>query len=109
MIIFCGVDHTFILKHSGELFAFGDNSYGQLGSGDYVDRNKPTLLMIDNNIKSINKHKVKIIWNPQKYIYLSEQKKKEIKTFLLVCYYYKKIHNINMVKYMKHNIISLSF
>ena len=100
--------YTLILKHSGELFAFGYNYFGQLGLGDYVGRNKPTLLMTDNIIL-INKHKIKIKWDPLKYIYLSEQKKKEIKTFLLVCYYYKKIHNINIVKYMKHNIISLLF
>ena len=101
--------HTFILKETGELFAFGYNNYGQLGLGDYVNRNKPTLLMTDNNILSINEHKIKIKWDPQKYIYLSKQKKKEIKTFLLVCHYYKKIYNINVVKYMKHYIISLLF
>ena len=42
--VVCGWDHSFILKESGELFAFGRNNYGQLGLGDNNHRNKPTLI-----------------------------------------------------------------
>ena len=51
--IVCGISHTFVLKNSGELFAFGHNKYGQLGLGDFQNRNKLTLLMMDKNINQI--------------------------------------------------------
>ncbi len=40
----CGDDHTLILLRSGELFAVGGNSYGQLGLGDTIDRALPVVL-----------------------------------------------------------------
>ena len=51
--IVCGYYHSFILKESGELFAFGRNISGQLGLGDNKDRNIPTLVMQDKKIKYI--------------------------------------------------------
>ena len=59
--IVCGVDHTFILKSSldppcngqYDVFAFGANYWGQLGLGDGIIRNKPTLLMRDPTIRKI--------------------------------------------------------
>ena len=42
--IICGEQHIYILTKSGKLFAFGNNYYGQLGLGDYIDRNVPTLM-----------------------------------------------------------------
>ena len=51
--IICGADHSFILKNNGELYAFGDNTYGQLGLGDNFNRDTPTLLMQDEGIKQI--------------------------------------------------------
>ncbi len=126
--IVCGARHTFILKESGELFTFGWNGRGQLGLGDYDDRNIPTLLITltpkaqvesefaripdstDDNIVSINGVKAeKNKWDPKKYFTLSNSMKKIIKNFLLVCHYYKKKYNINMVKNMRHFIISLLF
>ena len=109
--VVCGwAHHTFILKESGELIAFGNNYCGQLGLGDNKSRNKPTLLMTDNNIVSINGIAIeKIKWSPDIYTTLSKTKQKEIKNFLFVCHYYKQIYKINMVKYMKHAIISLLF
>ncbi len=145
--IVCGANHTFILKESGELFAFGENSHGELGLGDCDNRKTPTLLMTlmrknvntffpssfgegqtltpkaqvesefvripdstDNNIVSINGvNTERIKWDPKKYFTLSVSKKKIIKNFLLVCHHYKKKYNINMVKYMRHFIISLLF
>ena len=165
--VVCGKYHTFILKESGELFAFGNNKYGQLGLGDNKNRNVPTLLIHDDsiqqiicgnynsfilkkskelfvfgygndgqlglnssldgqnntrythiptllglfeNIVSINGTLIeKIKWCPGIYSTLSKTKKIEIKNFMLVCYYYKKIHEINMVKYMRHMIVSMLF
>ncbi len=109
--VVCGWSHTFILRESGELFAFGYNYHGELGLGDNIDRNVPTLLMtLDNNIISINGVKTeRLKWDPKKYFTLSGSKKGIIKNFLLVCYYYKKKYNINMVKNMRHFIISLLF
>ncbi len=101
-------NHTFILKKSGELLAFGRNDYAQLGLGDRISRNVPTLLMMDNNIVSINGvNTERIKWHPKIYFTLSDSMKKIIKNFLLVCHHYKKKYNINMVKNMRHFIISL--
>ena len=51
--IICGSYHTLIFKESGELFAFGRNYHGQLGLGDNVNRNVPTLMMTDKTIRKI--------------------------------------------------------
>ena len=108
--IICGAFHTFILRNNGELFAFGFNLYGQLGLGDTDNINTPTLLMIDENIVSINGTMIeKIKWNPDIYQTLSITKQREIKYFLLVCHCYKKIYQIKMIKYMRHAIITLLF
>ena len=52
----CGEKNTFIkilsinsVKH---LYAFGDNSFGQLGLGDTTDRNTATIVPIDTEISS---------------------------------------------------------
>ena len=107
--IICGSNHSFILKESGELFAFGNNTVGQLGLGDNNNRNAPTLLGMFENIVSINGIIVQIKWNPDIYATLTKTKKREIKDFLLICHYYKQIYKINVVKYMRHMIISLLF
>ena len=107
--IICGSFHSFIFKESGELFAFGFNSCGQLGLGDNNNRNTPTLLGTFDNIVSINGVILQIKWNPDIYATLSKTKKREIKNFLLVCHYYKLVYKINVVKYMRHVIISLLF
>ena len=43
----------YIYYNGREIYVFGDNKYGQLGLGDYKDRNRPTLLLKDNQIKNI--------------------------------------------------------
>jgi alpha-tubulin suppressor-like RCC1 family protein len=53
--IYCSGYHTLIhIKSTGELYVFGNNRYGQLGLGDFQNRNVPTLLMTDKNIKSVH-------------------------------------------------------
>ena len=103
--IVCGNRCSFILKESGELFAFGYNVHGQLGDM----RNTPILSGTFEKVVSINEIIGKIKWNPDIYATLSKTKKKEIKDFLLVCNYYKLVYKINVVKYMRHMIISLLF
>ena len=100
----------FVLHNNGELFTFGSNVHGQLGLGDNVNRNVPTLLTTNENLISINGKRIKrIIWKSEIYSTLSKTKQLEIKTFLLVCHCYKSQYKINVVKYMKHAIISLLF
>jgi alpha-tubulin suppressor-like RCC1 family protein len=43
------------LTEKGNLFSWGNNCYGQLGVGDYSDRNTPTLISFDfgDSISSI--------------------------------------------------------
>ncbi|RLG04369.1 MAG: hypothetical protein DRN68_09895, partial [Thaumarchaeota archaeon] len=40
--IACGSYHSLVLLENGEVYAFGSNSYGQLGLGDKEDRAVPT-------------------------------------------------------------------
>jgi len=40
----CGASHVLALDSSGNLFAWGLNLKGQLGLGDYVVRQVPTLI-----------------------------------------------------------------
>ena len=107
--IVCGVLHSFILKESGELFAFGNNTHDQLGLGDNNNKNTPTLLGTFENAVSINGVILQIKWNPDIYVTLTKTKKREIKDFLSVCHYYKLVYKINVVKYMRHMVISLLF
>ena len=49
----CGKDFCLLLSTNGYLYSFGNNKYGQLGHGDFIDRNYPTLIkyFVDNKIK----------------------------------------------------------
>ena len=49
--IYCGQNHTFILKNNGTLWGTGYNGYGQLGLGDTSNRN--TFTEITNNTNDI--------------------------------------------------------
>jgi len=52
----CGWQHTLALSIQGFVFAWGLNINGQLGHGDYDDRNVPTLIesMIVNRVSKIS-------------------------------------------------------
>lgn len=39
---------SFALLYDGSLYAWGQNSSGQLGLGDKIDRNKPEKVIFDN-------------------------------------------------------------
>ena len=52
--IYCGGNHTIILKENGETWVFGRNFEGQLGIGSNKDQNKPVLMMIDEKIRKIS-------------------------------------------------------
>lgn len=45
-----GQAYILALKANGDLYGWGDNSYGQLGTGDYADVYSPKLIM--QNVKS---------------------------------------------------------
>ncbi|KAH3765907.1 ADP ribosylation factor 1 [Pelomyxa schiedti] len=40
----CGDNHTVVITEAGKLYTFGDNRSGQLGLGDNITRNVPTLV-----------------------------------------------------------------
>ena len=44
--ISCGVDHTVVVMNNGSIYVTGVNNYGQLGLGDYQNRN--TLILMPN-------------------------------------------------------------
>ena len=54
--IMCGPFHSFKIKESGELLAFGYNLYGQLGLGNYENKNIPTK-NVNEKLKKVNKEK----------------------------------------------------
>jgi alpha-tubulin suppressor-like RCC1 family protein len=49
--IACFENTTFILRQNNTLFATGDNSFGQLGLGDYVNRKIFTQVNLDTNVQ----------------------------------------------------------
>eukprot|EP01119_Soliformovum_irregulare_P013895 TRINITY_DN3741_c1_g1_i1.p1 TRINITY_DN3741_c1_g1~~TRINITY_DN3741_c1_g1_i1.p1 ORF type:complete len:837 (-),score=233.99 TRINITY_DN3741_c1_g1_i1:384-2633(-) len=40
----CGNDHSIVVTSEGKVYTFGDNKHGQLGLGDEISRNVPTIL-----------------------------------------------------------------
>jgi alpha-tubulin suppressor-like RCC1 family protein len=48
-----GAGHTLALKSNGSLWAWGNNSYGQLGNGSHIDRGLPVQVMSESNCKAI--------------------------------------------------------
>lgn len=52
--ISAGQDHSLIYNSKGEIYSFGGNNYGQLGLGDNIDRNVPTLITGLNNIIDVS-------------------------------------------------------
>jgi alpha-tubulin suppressor-like RCC1 family protein len=52
MQISTGLRHSLVLKTDNTLWACGDNKYGQLGDGTYIDRN--SLMKIADGIKIIS-------------------------------------------------------
>ena len=52
--VYCGGDHTLILKNNGTLWGCGDNSHGQLGLGNTTNRTTFTQITTNvDNIKSV--------------------------------------------------------
>ena len=49
--IACGAHHSFIVSHSGAVYAWGKNNMGQLGLGDTDDRCFPTQVRSLRNQK----------------------------------------------------------
>lgn len=45
----CGLRHTIAIAHDGTLWAWGSNNYGELGTGDFQDYNRPVLVNSDTN------------------------------------------------------------
>ena len=41
-----GLHHTLMLTKTGDVYAFGSNSHGQLGTGDLIPRGVPTLVPV---------------------------------------------------------------
>ncbi|MBI5416403.1 Ig-like domain-containing protein [Candidatus Poribacteria bacterium] len=47
--IAAGMNHTIGIKNDGTLWAWGDNSYGQLGDGTYINRNTPIQISTESD------------------------------------------------------------
>jgi len=86
-----------ILRENGELWIFGNNADGK-------------LLMTNPSIIGVNNYRFgHIIWSANLFKQLSKYTQSVIFTFLLVCNYYRVNYNVNMVKYMKHEVIKYLF
>ena len=101
-----GIYYAAIYKYNGELYTFGENEYGQLGFGDRLPRNKPTLLMTDENILMINNVRVGYKWSTAEYADYPKDLQKIIFTLMCIFSRYRKQHNIYMVPYMRSEIFS---
>lgn len=51
--IACGLHHTVCLAQSGEVYTFGSNQYGQLGSGDLLPYSGPVHVKLNSTIVQI--------------------------------------------------------
>lgn len=51
--IACGLHHTVVLTQSGEVFTFGSNQYGQLGTGDLLPYNGPVQVKLNSFIVQV--------------------------------------------------------
>lgn len=51
--IACGLHHTVVLTQSGEVFTFGSNQYGQLGTGDLMPVVGPIQVKLNSFIVQI--------------------------------------------------------
>lgn len=49
----CGLHHTVVLTLAGEVFTFGSNQYGQLGTGDLQAVNGPVQVKVHGSISQI--------------------------------------------------------
>ncbi|XP_076446720.1 E3 ubiquitin-protein ligase MYCBP2-like isoform X7 [Babylonia areolata] len=75
--IACGVHHTVVLLHNGDVYTFGNNSYGQLGQGDMVARGMPTkvpLPIAAVQIAAGSHHTVVLLSSGQVYTFGDYQK-----------------------------------
>lgn len=50
----CGNLHTAVITEDGKLFMFGNNDYGQLGTGDNIDRYNPTEITSVGKVKQVS-------------------------------------------------------
>lgn len=46
----CGLHHTVVLTLSGEVYAFGSNQFGQLGTGDMQPASGPVRISVAGNV-----------------------------------------------------------
>lgn len=51
--IACGLHHTVCLTQNGEVYTFGSNQYGQLGSGDLLPYSGPVHVKLNSTIVQI--------------------------------------------------------
>jgi alpha-tubulin suppressor-like RCC1 family protein len=80
--ISCGDNHTIILKCNGEIYGFGENTYGQLGLNIDANKvNKPTLLA--ENVRTIFGTRSVTEWKPENHFRCMDLFKQKILAFLL--------------------------
>lgn len=45
----CGYAHTLVLTDEGQVYAWGANSYGQLGTGNKSNQSYPTPVIVEKD------------------------------------------------------------
>lgn len=45
----CGYAHTLVLTDEGQIYAWGANSYGQLGTGNKSNQSYPTPVVVEKD------------------------------------------------------------
>lgn len=51
--IACGLHHTVVLTQSGDVFTFGSNQYGQLGTGDLLAYAGPVKVQLSSTVVQV--------------------------------------------------------
>ncbi|KAB1267662.1 RCC1 and BTB domain-containing protein 2 [Camelus dromedarius] len=52
----CGYAHTLVLTDEGQVYAWGANSYGQLGTGNKSNQSYPTPIVVEKDRSKIGNH-----------------------------------------------------
>ncbi|XP_054731353.1 E3 ubiquitin-protein ligase highwire isoform X3 [Anastrepha obliqua] len=73
----CGLHHTVVLTLAGEVFTFGSNQYGQLGTGDLQPVNGPVKVNVQGAISQVSagsNHTVLMTYKGMVYTFGNYQK-----------------------------------
>lgn len=80
-MVACGDEHTLALAEDGTIYAWGNNTFGQLGVGDIRQRDRPTKVIAEGvkfaSVHAGGQHSHALngtILHPPVYLYLDSER-----------------------------------